>query len=523
MKSLDTEREAGDRRPELFVGIIGPVGTDLALVVECLLEELRRVSYNPIEIRLSKLIAACPAYSSLDGLVSAPEDERINSYMDAGDSLRASLKHGDAVVRLAIAKIQEIRVDAGHGETFLPRTVYIFNSLKHPAEVDTLRQLYRDQFLAISIYSPRAARSKVLTERIAKSRSDAEVSKFIAAADALIDRDEEEIDTPLGQSVRETFSKADYFIKMGGKSLVSQQLQRFVNLVFGDPFITPTKAEYGMFHAKAAALRSADLSRQVGAVIATAEAEIIASGCNEVPHQGGGAAWESAPTEEPAASDYRDFKIGRDPSVLMKQRMVREVIDAFKESGWLAESVAATPTNTLVDQAIFDGRKSVLRNRRITSIIEFGRIVHAEMSALMDAAKRGVSTKNATLICTTFPCHMCARHIVAAGISRVVYIEPYPKSMAKDLYEQTIQVDGDHADEDAVIFDPFIGMAPRRYIDFFEMPKRKDERGYKLPWSPANATPRLAEAFWTYRDAELSFVEFLKDNAHLLGFIESAD
>ncbi|MDN3612645.1 hypothetical protein QWZ16_23945 [Vibrio ostreicida] len=26
-----------------------------------------------------------------------------------------------------------------------------------------------------------------------------------------------------------------------------------------------------------------------------------------------------------------------------------------------------------------------------------------------------------------FPCHNCAKHIVASGIKRVVYVEPYPK------------------------------------------------------------------------------------------------
>lgn len=57
--------------------------------------------------------------------------------------------------------------------------------------------------------------------------------------------------------------------------------------------------------------------------------------------------------------------------------------------------------------------------------------MHAEMFAITDAARRGLSVRDATLYCTTFPCHMCARHIIASGIRKVVYIEPYPKSMAK--------------------------------------------------------------------------------------------
>jgi deoxycytidylate deaminase len=41
-------------------------------------------------------------------------------------------------------------------------------------------------------------------------------------------------------------------------------------------------------------------------------------------------------------------------------------------------------------------------------ILEFGRVIHAEMSAISDAARLGRATKDATLFCTTFPCHICA-------------------------------------------------------------------------------------------------------------------
>src|SRR5439155_12870624 len=78
------------------------------------------------------------------------------------------------------------------------------------------------------------------------------------------------------------------------------------------------------------------------------------------------------------------------------------------------------------------GKASVL------DVIEYGREVHAEMAALTDAAKRGTSVRGCVLYCTTFPCHECARLIVSAGIARVVYIEPYPKSKVAELYEDSI-------------------------------------------------------------------------------------
>ena len=83
------------------------------------------------------------------------------------------------------------------------------------------------------------------------------------------------------------------------------------------------------------------------------------------------------------------------------------------------------------------------------------------MAAICDAAARGVSIRESTLYCTTFPCHLCARLIVASGITRVVYIEPYAKSRAKQLYKRAIRVDhDDEFDTDAVTFEAFVGVSP---------------------------------------------------------------
>ncbi|MCZ5321339.1 hypothetical protein O5699_00900 [Escherichia coli] len=58
-------------------------------------------------------------------------------------------------------------------------------------------------------------------------------------------------------------------------------------MLFGNPFITPTFDEYAMYMAFSSALRSADLSRQVGAVLAKNYA-IMSTGANDVPKSGGG-------------------------------------------------------------------------------------------------------------------------------------------------------------------------------------------------------------------------------------------
>lgn len=62
--------------------------------------------------------------------------------------------------------------------------------------------------------------------------------------------------------------------------------------------------------------------------------------------------------------------------------------------------------------------------------------IHAEQNAIIQAAKLGVSIDGATLYCTHQPCVICAKMIINAGISRVVYAEGYPDDFSQDIFRQ---------------------------------------------------------------------------------------
>lgn len=124
------------------------------------------------------------------------------------------------------------------------------------------------------------------------------------------------------------------------------------------------------------------------------------------------------------------------------------------------------------------------------NLTEFGRDVHAEMAALLDAARRGAPVKGAFLFTTTFPCHNCAKHIVAAGITRVVYVAPYPKSLAAELYPDSIVVDGASC-SGQVAFEPFVGVAANKYLNLFTAGPRKDDSGSIVEWDKRTALPRF--------------------------------
>ena len=63
--------------------------------------------------------------------------------------------------------------------------------------------------------------------------------------------------------------------------------------------------------------------------------------------------------------------------------------------------------------------------------------VHAEQNAISDCAKRGVSCNNATAYITHYPCIICTRLLLAAGIKEIKYLEDYKNdNLVKHFSEQ---------------------------------------------------------------------------------------
>lgn len=63
------------------------------------------------------------------------------------------------------------------------------------------------------------------------------------------------------------------------------------------------------------------------------------------------------------------------------------------------------------------------------------RTIHAEMNAIIQAARYGPSIDRCTMYCSMFPCIECAKAIVNAGITEVVARDDYQRSKrSKELF-----------------------------------------------------------------------------------------
>jgi len=459
---------------ELIIGLVGPVGINLGDVYASLSRVLTGFHYETVELHLSAQL------HDLDWdapLPDKPEDERIWAYMDAGNRLREEWDDDRAFALLAVNAVTRARrAFTGSDEVAADRKAYVLRSLKRPEEAELLRSVYGDRFILLSLYAPADVRQARLERRITTSRAHPTPTTPRFAASELVKRDAAESGAH-GQGVRKVFHAGDFFVDVAENDL-DADLRRIFEILFGHPHRTPSRDEQGMFLAAAAARRSAELGRQVGAALCTPEGSLLAIGTNDVPKAGGGLYWEDD------TDDKREFQLGADTSDLRKGEIAKEIVAEIERRG------------LVTDHDVLGKIADLVASSKIDDLIEYVRAVHAEMAAIIDAAHRGVEVVGSTLFVTTFPCHHCARHVVAAGVGRVVYVAPYPKSLAEDLHGDALIVDPGPGDEqrDRVVFEPFVGVGPRRYLDLFEMPQRKNrDTGAVLQFDPRSALPRLSD------------------------------
>jgi deoxycytidylate deaminase len=450
---------------ELIVGLVAPIGVDLEVVADALSRALDSVAYGAVRIRITDVLTGLGG--EYGGVVDRPEDKRYHELMDRGNRLRERVGHPDAMARLAVVAIGEQRERFLAAEPPVLRRAYLVRSLKRPEEIESLRRLYGENFVLVAAYGQEARRAEAMARRIAASRDEFDHRAYLGAAYELIRRDEGE-EGRFGQSLRDSFWRADLFVDPSDDTEMQAAVKRFVELLFGRRISTPTKDENAIFAAWAAALRSGSLARQVGAVIVDDRGSVLASGTNEVPRAFGGVYWEDDP------DDSRDHLSGVDRSDELRRRMVAEFLKRLNESGWLAPEMSGSSGEELAERALY-GNEAVLGSTRVRAVMEYVRAVHSEQVAITDAARLGIRTHGAMMAVTTFPCHECARLIVAAGIRRVCYVEPYPKSLVDVMYPDSISVGEE--DDSKVVFEPFLGVAPSIYARVFMAAQRKDERG----------------------------------------------
>lgn len=534
--------------PELYFATVRAIGTPVGPVYRFLEESLANARYFLGTVRLSDALDQSRYTGAL--FPKPPDKELIHDRHrrlgNAAIQLRQSTGRRDAVARAAIQTLRdhERRVIKEKARALSTQrgVGILFRNLMHHEEVSRLRKLYDRQFFLISIYSDREGRIDNLSTRIRTTdKLDGDLSDTLALE--LVEREEEffrrsqDYDPEVASyrkivtNIPKTFQYGDLFLDNSDPDLQTQ-VDRFVQLIFGHPFQTPTRDEIGMSDAFGAALQSGNLARQVGAAICTEEGDLLATGTNDVAKPGG-SVYRSG---DGPADDYRDYNTtprlqrfarGWDSSDRIRREIFTDLIRRLlADPTWLSTLAASSDGNyqsalplaqellgfppsdvePVIDKLL---ESDLVWGAQLFDSLEYGRSLHAEMDAITSAARKGVSIAGATLYCTTLPCHECARLIIGSGIVRVIYIEPYEKSRVQDMYRSEVRftslrdsrVSLEHGQRRLVDFVPYVGVSPRRFNELFAKGDRKLEdqkdqprllSGLRAEWDPATAKVREA-------------------------------
>jgi deoxycytidylate deaminase len=513
------------RTPELVMAFCGAAGSGVSTVANLLKERIEKSPYDyTVEIiKISEGIQKLKGNITIDVDLKwaegfEPAGKRIAELQEWGNALREEYTT-DVLSQYAICKILHLRSSKHllpeEKELFekkeIPkvqkRILWIIDSLKHPDEVDALRYVYGNMFFQVGVLCPHDKRFSRLKSK--------EMSEKEAAL--IIEKDKSE-EVQFGQHLIETIHKADFFVNNfdDNTQSVESDLDRFVNLIFGG-IETPTKHEYAMYVAQSSALSSGCLSRQVGSSITDEEGNVISYGCNDVPKPDGGLyCAEDSPDNRCFKTHDRACQNTKRKDIIIGklERKLEQLLIEIKDLAKSKELDRFLEEDFVLHKFIDEAAKY----SGIKQITEYTKAVHGEMDALIKLARKGgIGSKNCSMYVTTYPCHNCAKHIIASGIKKVFYIEPYEKSLAFELHSDAITLD-QNSNSNKVKFIPFNGVSPRRYQDFFKIHGDRKTRG-NLSAAAAKGKLPISEKFLdSYTEYEAKAIQALK-GMHLYSIV----
>ncbi|HEX3116357.1 MAG TPA: hypothetical protein VHQ48_12820 [Bradyrhizobium sp.] len=338
---------------EFVFAVVGHVGCGTTKIATSLAELLNKgsITGDPFDTEIIKARNLIEAWAT-ENEKAIPGSEPRNlltteQFQDLGDEMRAGGDHAAvanrAIQRIRLIRAQKQKMENPGDQPVEPdgsRRAYIIDSIRHPAEVELLRRVYREAFVLIGVVCDAEVRLKRLQSEKYSTASKVDILKFM-------DRDSRSSEDH-GQRVSDAFHMADYFVDNTVQQLlddgtgnrewdINENLSRLTKIITHTELVRPTIAETAMHEAYGASLRSACLSRQVGAALLDKEGNIIGTGTNEVPKAGGGVYGEHF-DEDTIDSRCAFRETGKYCSNTQEQnRIIDEIFNEVKElSGQLA-------------------------------------------------------------------------------------------------------------------------------------------------------------------------------------------
>ena len=381
----------------IVVGLTGQFGAGCTEVVGGYLKEEGFHYYS-----LSDIVrASAQKKPSLFEYKKLSKKDQRKILQDEGDKLRQA---GSGAIAREIYK--QIKANGHENEDI------VIDSIRNPAEVEYLNAAFQRRFFLLALDVSSEA-------RWLRKQSDYEGDRKQFDQDDLRDKGDDE--PPFGQHTEVCVYLADVVINNENQIGYRQEwnyffynIKQYIELMRDPEYRQPTDLELYMHLAYAVSLKSSCNKRQVGAIIVSEgmpERYVLAAGCNNVP--------SGAPicTELGGRSN---------PRFCAKDSYELQTLKTMKYCPRCGTELNVTSVE-VVPYRCPKCNARLPRDFTPGKLLDLCRAVHAEEAAILQAAILGSSSLNgATLYTTTFPCLLCCKSIINAGIKKIFYREPYP-------------------------------------------------------------------------------------------------
>ena len=126
--------------------------------------------------------------------------------------------------------------------------------------------------------------------------------------------------------------------------------------------------------------------------------------------------------------------------------------------------------------------------------LKYKYVVHAEINAIANATRNGVSLKDSIMYCTYFPCNECAKAIINSGIKKLVTYEP---DFANVIWGESFRVSYEMLKECGVVVEYFSDEHDEFYKDFKEMLATHSNGIIEWDYNiPENWCPNALQSQW---------------------------
>jgi len=439
----------------MIIGLTGPFGSGCSTIAKILSDKIeyrKGQKYGFEYIKISDILKREARNQGINIEKIEPRQRR-KVLQDLGNNLRKEKGLG-VLVQWAIAEARQ-----------KDKNLIVIESIKNPGELIELKKYPNAYLMAIDApYDVRWKRAKDVYK--------GDQQQF----DIDDERDRNE-GIECGQNVQKCVDLADIFItneidikaEHGWEVFERTKIVRFVKLIKEPGSDEPTTLELMMNNAYCTSLLSTCMKRQVGAVITVAEIN-NKNIYSETKDQ------KIKPREYLIATGYNAVPEGELCCEVNYKRCYREKI--FRESLEKLKHCPVCGKKLSSYSNSCPKCKTEFEKLYPSKSLDLCRSLHAEESAILQTARLGgISLAGATLYTTTFPCLLCANKILAGGIARVIWLEPYPDKNSMELLKRADERGAIELIEfEGVKAEAFYKLFNKNYINF-ERRRQNEKKG----------------------------------------------